>query len=440
MSEKRGLDGARERPTAAGGGGEESPAPDGPGAPGRPGTVVPDAEAAPRQRRLGPGAPRWTVHVLAVSGAILALAAMGWLVFWLVLRLPLVTFAVALAVLLAALATPVSHALRRRGMPDAPSALLAVLTLLAVILGIGFLVGFRAATALRDLTRPLAAGIDRIRVWAIEGPLGLDPQQVADIRNQIVSFLYQASPSPTAGARMAVTALGGMILVAFLVFFLLKDGAVMWAWVLERVPARRREQVDGAGRSAWDTLASYVRGVVVVALIDAVGIGAALLILGVPLWVSLTLLTFVGAFVPLLGATVSGAVAVLVTLVTNDMTDAIIVLVVVLVVQQVEGNLLQPLIMGRALNLHPAVILLAVTAGALLFGIAGALLAVPIMAVTYRVVEYVRLHPVEPVGAAVEGPASSGTETAAGTTGDEHAPRRGATPLSEPVGAPAGTR
>ena len=174
----------------------------------------------------------------------------------------------------------------------------------------------------------------------------------------------------------------------------------MWAGLLERVPERRRDQVDGAGRSAWETLARYVRGAVVVALIDAVGIGAGLLILGVPLWLSLTLLTFVGAFIPLLGATVSGAVAVLVTLVTNGTTDAIIILVVVLVVQQVEGNLLQPLIMGRALHLHPAGILVAVTAGGLPLVVAGALLAVPLMAVTYRVLEYLRLHSVDPASSA----------------------------------------
>ncbi len=352
---------------------------------------------ARRRSPTGSAAPDWAVRVIAVSGASLALAGVGWLLFWLLLRIPLLTFALAVAVLLTALAAPLAGALRRVGLRPALSAFLAVLALAGVLLGIGFLVGFRTVSAMRDLTRPLAAAIDRIRVWLIEGPLGLDPQQVAEIRNEIVTRLYQAGPSPTAGARMAVYVLGATILVAFLVFFFLKDGDGMWAWLLERVSERRRAQVDGAGRSAWTTLAHYVRGTVVVALIDAVGIGAGLLVLGVPLWISLTLLTFVGAFIPLLGATVSGAVAVMVTLVTNGTTDAIIILVVVLVVQQVEGNLLQPLIMGRALHLHPAAILVAVTAGGLLLGVAGALLAVPFMAVTYRVLEYVRLHPVEPV-------------------------------------------
>ena len=150
------------------------------------------------------------------------------------------------------------------------------------------------------------------------------------------------------------------------------------------------ETVDGAGRAAWTTLGRYVRGVVVVAVIDAVGIGAALLLLGVPLWLSLTLLVFLGAFVPIVGATLTGVVAVLVTLVTEDVSDAVVVLVVVLVVQQLEGNVLQPLIMGRAVRLHPVVILLAVTAATLLFGVAGAVVAVPVVAVAYQVAEYLR--------------------------------------------------
>ena len=377
--------------------------------------------------------PGWTVRAIAISGAVLALASVAWLASWLLLRVPLLTFVLAVSVLLTALTAPLSRALRRAGLPAALSALAAVLTLAAVFLGIGVLVGFRAVSAMQDLTRPLAAGIDRIRVWLIEGPLGLDAQQVAEIRNEIVTWLYAAGPSPTAGARMAVYVLGGLILVAFLVFFLLKDGAAMWSWLLERVPDQRRDQIDGAGRSAWSTLASYVRGAVVVALIDAVGIGAGLLILGVPLWLSLTLLTFVGAFIPLLGATLSGAVAVLVTLVTNGTTDAIIILVVVLVVQQVEGNLLQPLIMGRVLHLHPAAILVAVTAGGLLLGVAGALLAVPLMAVTYRVLEYLRLHPVDPARPVAEEPPDPRAEVAEPIA---HATEDGATPHPGPVARP----
>ena len=365
-----------------------------------------------------PTAPRWAVRTLVTSAAVLTLAGLGWLLFWFLLRLPLLTVAIAVALLVAAAIQPVTRWLRRRGLGDGVSSLLSVLLLLATLVAVGFLVGFRAAERLRGLTRPLAAGIDRIRVWLIEGPLSLNPQQVTEIRNTVVSRIYALTPDPTAAARMAMYMLAAVILVAFLVFFLLKDGRSMWAWVLKFVPAARKEQVDGAGTAAWSTLSLYVRGVVIVALIDAVGIGAVLLILGVPLWVSLTLLTFFGAFIPLFGATVSGAVAVLVTLVTNGVTDAVIVLVAVLVVQQVEGNVLHPIIVGRSLHLHPAAILLAVTAGSLLWGIAGALLAVPLMAVAYRVLDYLREHPApapEPAAAVAAGP-TPGSTTVDGAT------------------------
>ena len=328
--------------------------------------------------------------MVAVGAAVLVLAALGWLGVRLLLLVPLVTVATAAALLLSALLAPLAGRLRRVGVPRALAALAAVLVLLAVLTGIGALVGFRVVSRLRELTGPLAASVDRIRAWLTEGPLALDVQQVASIRNQVVGALYDAAPSPVAGARMVLFALTALVLVVFLVFFLLADGDRMWAWLVVRVPRRRQETVDGAGQAAWTTLGRYVRGVVVVAVIDAVGIGAALLLLGVPLWLSLTLLVFLGAFVPIVGATLTGAVAVLVTLVTEGVSDALVVLVVVLVVQQLEGNVLQPLIMGRAVRLHPVVILLAVTAATLLFGIAGAVVAVPVVAVAYQVAEYLR--------------------------------------------------
>ncbi len=337
--------------------------------------------------------PTWALRMLTTSGAVLLLAGTAWLVLAILLRVPLVTVTVAVALLLTALVQPVAAWLCRRRLHPALAALVTVLLLVTALTGAGFLVGFRAAGKLRDLTRPLAAGIDRIRVWLVEGPLGLDPQQVTEVRNGAVTQIYELAPEPTAAARMALQLLAAVVLVAFLLFFLLKDGTRMWAWLLERLPDRRREQVDGAGRCAGGVVSGYVRGIVLVALIDAVGIGLALVVLGVPLWLSLTLLTFVGAFVPIFGATVSGVVAVLVTLVTNGLGDAVIVLVVVLAVQQLEGNVLHPVIVGRALRLHPVVILLAVTAGTLLWGLGGALMAVPVVAVTYRVLEYVREHP-----------------------------------------------
>ncbi|MDK3257658.1 AI-2E family transporter [Blastococcus capsensis] len=357
-------------------------------------TTVPGAPAAAPGQLPAASPWRGAAGRLAVrSVAVLGVAAVGWLVMGLLVRLSLVTLSLIAALLLTALAVPLTSRLRRIGAPPALAAAAAVLSLVAVLGGVGTLVWFRTSSRLTDLTPALAAGIDRVRGWLVTGPLGLDPERVAGLRDRLVARLAETTPSPVAGAEMALTALGAMVLVLFVVFFLVKDGGGMWAWVVERVPGRQRERTDGAGRQAWSTLSSYVLGVVTVAAIDALLIGLGLFVLGVPLWLSLTLLTFFGAFVPYFGALLSGAAAVLVTLVTDGPRDAVIILVVVLVVQQLEGNVLQPLIMRRAVHLHPVVTLLVITAGTLLFGIAGAVVAVPITAVAHHVLEYLRTHP-----------------------------------------------
>ena len=349
-------------------------------------------------RGRAPAAPAWrgpAARVAVGSAAVLGVAAVGWLLIGLLVRLSVVTLSVVAALLLTALAAPLTRRLSRAGAPPELAAAGAVVSLVAVLGGVGTLVWFRTSARLTDLTPALADGIDRVRRWLVTGPLSLDPERVAGLRDRLITRLAEATPTPVAGAEMALTALGAMVLVLFLVFFLVKDGAGMWAWVVERVPARQRERTDGAGRQAWSTLSSYVLGVVTVAAIDAGLIGLGLFVVGVPLWLSLTLLTFFGAFVPYFGAVVSGAAAVLVTLVTDGARDAVIILVVVIVVQQLEGNVLQPLIMRRAVQLHPVVTLLVITAGTLLFGIAGAVVAVPLTAVTHHVLEYLRTHPAE---------------------------------------------
>jgi putative heme transporter len=158
------------------------------------------------------------------------------------------------------------------------------------------------------------------------------------------------------------------------------------SWLVERTPGRVSARIDGAGRAGWHALAGYTHGIVAVAAVDAIGIGAALFLLRVPLALSLTVLTFVAAFTPIVGATVAGAAATLVTLVTNGTRDALIVLAAVILVQQAEGNLLHPFVMRRAVHLHPVVTLLAVSAGTLLGGVAGGLIAVPACAVVYQAV------------------------------------------------------
>ena len=328
-----------------------------------------------------------------MSAALLGAAAVCWLIAAVLQRLALVSFALAAALLLAALLRPAARLLERVGAPSWLAALTCVLGLVSVLAGFGSLPWVRTSTRLDDLGPALTAGIDRVRSWLVRGPLGLDPRQVDDLRDRLVAQVTSAVPGPVAGAQSAMSVLGGLLLVLFLVFFLVEDGAAMWRWAVERTPERQRLRLDGAGQRAWTVVSRYVLGVVTVAALDAVLIGAGLLIVGVPLWLSLTLLTFFGAFVPYVGAVLSGAVAVLVTLVTDGARDAVIILMIVLVVQQVEGNVLQPLVMRRAVRLHPVVTLLAVLSGTLLLGIPGAVLAVPLTAATHQVFEHLRAGP-----------------------------------------------
>ena len=366
--------------------------------------------------------PGWARRTTAWCGAALVVALTAWLVSVLLLRVALVSFSLLVALLLTALLAPVSGRLRRVGLPGWLAALLSLLVIVGAPVGTGLLLYTRLTAQLSSLGPALTSGIDGLRSRLTDGPLHLDERQVDHLRDAAVTALQNAAPSPASGAMTALRLLGAAVLVLFAVFFLLKDGAAMWRWVLRWTPAAHRDRVDGAGRSTWSTLGSYVKGTTVIAVVDATLIGGALLVLGVPLWLSLTLLTFFAAYVPLLGATVAGVAAVLITLVTNGGGDALLVLIVVLLVQQVEGNLLQPMVMSRAVRLHPLVILTAVTCGSLLLGTVGAVVAVPAVAVGYRLAAYLAEPPPDPQHQAAADPA--------GPTPTRAAP-------NAPTGAPA---
>jgi putative heme transporter len=326
----------------------------------------------------------WLLRVAALYGACLvALAAAVWVIGRALLAVSALSVAVAAAVLLAALLQPVSALLRRLRVPAALAAFGGVLTLLGLIGLAVLLLVDQVANQFEDLGSTLSSGLRNVRRSIVDGPLPITEEQL----DRLVELTRQQigrTADPAAGASAALQSLGGALLALVLLFFLLKDGDRMWAWFLRLFPDRTRRAVDEAGRTGWWTLSRYVRGTMAVAAVDAVGIGLALLLIGVPLVGPLALLTFLGGFVPIVGATVAGAAAVLVALVANGTTDALLVLAAVIAVQQLEGNLLEPLIVGQAVKLHPAPVLLAVTGGTLLAGIAGAVVAVPIMAVLYR--------------------------------------------------------
>lgn len=336
---------------------------------------------------------RWFARTVAYCGGLLVVAAAFGLLGWIALQLALVTVALITALLLAGLLEPLARWLHR-ALPAWVAAALSVIALLAVVAGAGFLLEQRIRAQFADLAASLTSSIDQIRNWLVNGPLSVQPRQVDEVRNQIVAAVQQAAPSGVAAASTVISALSGVLIALFVLFFLLKDGNGLWSSVVAMAPAAHRERVHVAGEQAWETLSRYVRGVVIIAVADAVLTGIGLFALRVPLALSLSVLVFFGAFVPLVGATVSGAVAVLVALVTRGPITALIVLGIVLVVQNVEGNILQPFVQSRAVDLHPVVILVAVTAGILLFGIAGAVVAVPVVAVVHRVAKALRRHEV----------------------------------------------
>jgi len=228
-------------------------------------------------------------------------------------------------------------------------------------------------------------GVRQIQEWLKAGPLNLSESELESLLNSIENWFASNRGTLTTGALSTATTIGhvltGIFLVLFATFFFLRDGRRISRFMIGLLPGGARSPIAGAADMSWTTLVSYVRATVLVAFIDAVGIGLALVILDVPFPFPLAALVFLGAFVPIVGATVSGAVAVLVALVDRGWLVALIVLAAVIGVQQLEGHVLQPLIMGRAVAIHPLAVIVAIAAGIVLAGIVGALIAVPIVAV-----------------------------------------------------------
>lgn len=324
-----------------------------------------------------------------VSGCLLLTAGAVYLAGVVAVRLAPLSIAMAAAVLLTALLQPVVGGLRRFRIPRGLAAGLAVLLLVAAFVAPAVLLWNLTADQFGDLTGRLGEGIGRMRRVVVD-VLPITEEQLDRVLAGVEERVQRMGADLLAGALTLVEVLAAVILALFVLFFLLKDGPSMWAWLLEQAPRSARGAMAEAGQAGWETITRYVRGTLIVAAIDALGIGIALAIIGVPLALPLALLVFVGGFIPYVGATVSGIVAVLVALAANGPVDALLTLVAVIAVQQIEGNLLEPLIMSRQVRLHPVVVVVAVFAGSLIAGIAGAVVAVPITAVAYRVARVLR--------------------------------------------------
>jgi predicted PurR-regulated permease PerM len=332
-------------------------------------------EAVPRGLAV---ASAVTLRLLIVAAGITVLAlAAG--------RMLLVVMPLIIALLLTTLLGPMARWLERHRFRAAPASLVAVLTALLVFIGLWALIIPAAVDQGDQLANRVQEGLGQ--VTNVLKPIGVDSRDLDRAVHQGASAArHQALPV----AMMAAQWAGAVVLIVVLTFFFVKDGRRIWAWILELFHERRQQALDDVGQRAWSALATYVRGVFLVATIDAVFIGAALLIAGVPMALPLIVLTFIAAFFPIVGATVAGAAAVLVALVSNGVPTALAILAVIVLVQQLEGNVFYPVVVGRKLSLHPVAILLALTAGGVIAGVAGAFLAVPVAAVTSAVLEYVR--------------------------------------------------
>lgn len=322
---------------------------------------------------------------------VLLLAGVVALVAWVAARLQVVVVSVLVSLLIATLLVPPADALRRRGVPSALATVAVMLALAGVVAAIFAFVVPRIASQVDDIGRYIRGGLDEVLRWLSSGPLNLDRADidtaVNDALRSVKDHAGEISGGVIAGVSVVAEVVTGVLLAVVVVFFFVHDGRAVWAWTVRLFPARHRETLDGAGRRAWGATSGYVRGVAIIALVDAVLIGLALAVIGVPLVVPLAALVFLGAFVPIVGATVSGAVAALVALVSSGVVEALVVVAVIVVIQQLEGDLLYPVIVGRAVSLHALAILLVLAVGSLVAGLIGALLSVPLAAAAWTAVE-----------------------------------------------------
>ncbi|MFE7810683.1 AI-2E family transporter [Streptomyces sp. NPDC057433] len=376
------------------------PADRAPGPPGDHGPAAAPTLVLPSRPDPAHAVP-WGVRVAAEAGwRLLVLAGTVWVLMRVIGAVQLVVLAFAAALLITALLQPTVARLRKIGLPRGPATALTALFGFVVIGLIGWFVTWQVMENIDTLSDQIQDGIDELRNWLLNSPFHVTDRQINDIaknlREAVGANTEQITSAGLEGVTVVVEALTGILLAVFSTLFLLYDGKRIWEWTLKLVPAAARPGVAGAGPAAWRTLTAYVRGTVIVALIDAIFIGLGIYFLDVPMAVPLAVFIFLFAFIPLVGAVVSGALAVVVGLVTQGVFTAVMTLVVVLAVQQIEGHILQPFILGRAVRVHPLAVVLAVATGGMVAGIGGAVVAVPLVAVTNTVVVYLRAYAQEP--------------------------------------------
>lgn len=359
-------------------------------------TPAPDPAAPDPSRPDIHRVPSWLATVTAWTWRLLVLIAGTAAVLYVLVTLSLVTLPVIIALVLATLCVGPARALERRGLPRAAAALIVVF---GGVLGVGGLLAALTpsfVSQVRELVPTVVAAVEQVFEWLDTGPLGWDREEVFALFEEGLETLREQSGriagQVVSGAAVLVQGVTALVLALVLLFFFVKDGAQIVDWAIARTPPAHRPTLRAVGRRAWAALSGFVRGTAAIALIDAVGIGIGLAIIGVPLVLPIAVLVFLGGFIPVIGAFLTGMIAVLVALAATDFTTALITLAIVVGVQQFESNVLQPVIMRRAVSLHPVVLLGALTAGGVLIGVIGAFLAVPVAAVLAAVGNELRLR------------------------------------------------
>ena len=339
--------------------------------------------------------PSWLATGTAWTWRLLVILVGATAILYVLTQLYLVTLPIIVALILCTLCVPIARALERRRVPRMLAASITVFGGLAIVSGIIAALVPVFVREIGELVETVQEGVDQILAFLDES-FGWGEDEVSDLLDQGLTLLQEQSgqlvQQALTGAAIAVQAVAAIVLALVLLFFFVKDGEQIVGWMIDRAPPTYRGTLRAVGNRGWTALAGFVRGTAAIALIDAIGIGIGLAILGVPAVLPIAVLVFLGGFVPVIGAFITGLLAVLVALADGGLQIALIALAIVVGVQQFESNVLQPVIMRRAVRLHPVVILSALTAGATLLGIIGAFLAVPVAAVAAAMANELRLR------------------------------------------------
>ncbi|WP_440711180.1 AI-2E family transporter [Herbiconiux sp. YIM B11900] len=351
------------------------------------------AAAGPRSATGEDSVPLGMKIAGAWSWRILVVMAVLAVIGFLIIQLRLLIIPVLVAVVLSALLVPFKNFLVRHKWPKGLAIAAAELGTIVVVAALIFLVVTQVTSGFDDLKQQSITSYNDLKAFLADSPLQVSESDFNAYVSQFWTAVQQDSQALITGAAAVGSSVGhvltGVLLTLFSTLFILIDGERIWAWLVRLFPRKARAATDGAGKTGWRTLQNFVKVQILVASIDAVGIGVGAAILGVPLAIPIGVLVFLGSFIPIIGAVVTGAVAVFIALIYNGWVIALIMLGIVLLVQQIEGHVLQPLVMGTAVKVHPLAVVLAVAGGSMVAGIAGAFFAVPLVATLNVMINYI---------------------------------------------------